>query len=351
MLNPLFYYQAIVLALGQIWSNKTRSFLTTLGIIIGVASVTAVIAALTGLKTKVLTEFESFGASKMFIFPHHPDDVPRNRYPWEKIRLTPAELDAIDANCPSIRLVTPITSLSAVIQYRERLREGLHQERFHPEPVAPERRERSHRATELTDEHALPALLESLLGAEYLVEPGRRLETERDRQCVLAVRAASHDGIAVRLGESGQKRRNVGQVAEDDRVAVLDLEREAGVEDVLARRSPVHVPGRPRGEPAPQPVHERDDRIPGAVEGALQGPDVEVLDAGFAGDLPGRVPGHEPDLRLDLRQRRLDVEPALQGGAIIPERPHRGASEAVLEVEGVEDRRWHARHPSTGARP
>ncbi len=90
MLNPLFYYQAIVLALGQIWSNKTRSFLTTLGIIIGVASVTAVIAALTGLKTKVLTEFESFGASKMFIFPHHPDDVPRNRYPWEKIRLTPA---------------------------------------------------------------------------------------------------------------------------------------------------------------------------------------------------------------------------------------------------------------------
>ena len=125
MLSPLFYYQAIVLALGQIWSNKTRSFLTTLGIIIGVASVTAVIAALTGLKTKVLTEFESFGASKMFIFPDRPDDVPRNRYPWEKIRLTPVELDAIDTNCPSIRLVTPITSLSAVIQYRERLREGV----------------------------------------------------------------------------------------------------------------------------------------------------------------------------------------------------------------------------------
>jgi putative ABC transport system permease protein len=63
VLNPFFYIQAIFLALGQIWVNKTRSFLTALGIIIGVASVTAVIAALSGLKTKVLSEFESFGAT------------------------------------------------------------------------------------------------------------------------------------------------------------------------------------------------------------------------------------------------------------------------------------------------
>ncbi|UCF17545.1 MAG: hypothetical protein JSW59_08795, partial [Phycisphaerales bacterium] len=46
--------QSIRLALGQIWANKMRSTLTTVGIVIGVASVTAVIAALTGLKAKVL---------------------------------------------------------------------------------------------------------------------------------------------------------------------------------------------------------------------------------------------------------------------------------------------------------
>ena len=51
-----FMYQSIHLALSQIWANKMRSALTTLGIIIGVASVTAVIAALTGLKAKVLTQ-------------------------------------------------------------------------------------------------------------------------------------------------------------------------------------------------------------------------------------------------------------------------------------------------------
>ena len=48
----IFITQSILLALGQIWTNKARSVLTTIGIIIGVASVTAVIAALTGLKPR-----------------------------------------------------------------------------------------------------------------------------------------------------------------------------------------------------------------------------------------------------------------------------------------------------------
>ena len=65
--------QSAFLALGQIWANKVRAILTTIGIVIGVASVTAVIAALTGLKANVLTEFESFGTNKIFIFPDRPD--------------------------------------------------------------------------------------------------------------------------------------------------------------------------------------------------------------------------------------------------------------------------------------
>jgi len=41
------FWQSAFLALGQIWANKVRAVLTTIGIVIGVASVTAVIAALT----------------------------------------------------------------------------------------------------------------------------------------------------------------------------------------------------------------------------------------------------------------------------------------------------------------
>jgi putative ABC transport system permease protein len=125
MLNPFFYIQAIFLALSQIWVNKTRSFLTALGIIIGVASVTSVIAALSGLKTKVLTEFESFGASKMFIFPDRPDGAPRNKYPWELVRLKPHELEIIRENCPSIAQLSPQTSFGAAIQFGPEIREGV----------------------------------------------------------------------------------------------------------------------------------------------------------------------------------------------------------------------------------
>ena len=125
MLNPFFYIQAILLALSQIWVNKTRSFLTALGIIIGVASVTSVIAALSGLKTKVLTEFEKIGASKMLIFPDRPDNAPRNKYTWELVRLKPHELIAIRDNCPSIADLTPQTNFGASIQHGSEIRDGV----------------------------------------------------------------------------------------------------------------------------------------------------------------------------------------------------------------------------------
>ena len=114
MLNPLFYIQAILLSLGQIWVNKTRSFLTALGIIIGVASVTAVIAALSGLKTKVLTEFEAFGASKMFILHDWP---PGNdgMYSWPQVRMKIPELEAIADHCPSLEMLTPITGVGGEV--------------------------------------------------------------------------------------------------------------------------------------------------------------------------------------------------------------------------------------------
>ena len=125
MLNPFFYVQAVLLALSQIWVNKTRSFLTALGIIIGVASVTSVIAVLSGMKTKILTEFESFGASKMFIFPDRPDDAPRNKYPWSAVRLKPHELVAVRDNCPSIADLTPMTQLGQSVQYEAEIRESV----------------------------------------------------------------------------------------------------------------------------------------------------------------------------------------------------------------------------------
>ncbi|NBX25842.1 MAG: FtsX-like permease family protein [Planctomycetes bacterium] len=116
MLTPLFYFESVMLALRQIWANKLRSILTALGIIVGVASTTAVIAALTGLKTKVLAEFETFGAARIYVWPSRPEGVPRNLFPWEKIRLRKEEAAAIAEQCTSLKGITPISETTLSVQ-------------------------------------------------------------------------------------------------------------------------------------------------------------------------------------------------------------------------------------------
>lgn len=123
--SSFFLIKAIGMALSQIWANKTRSFLTALGIIVGVASVTAVIAALTGLKTKVLTEFETVGAARLYIFPNRPDNAPRQKFPWEKCRLKIAEARAIRDQCPSVRGITPITEVGMSVESDNAVIEGI----------------------------------------------------------------------------------------------------------------------------------------------------------------------------------------------------------------------------------
>lgn len=125
MLNPLFYYESVVLALRQIWANKMRSILTALGIIVGVASTTAVIAALTGLKTKVLSEFETFGAARLYVWPSRPEGMPRNLFPWEKIRLKATEAIALKEQCTALKGITPISETSLSVQSEAETLEGV----------------------------------------------------------------------------------------------------------------------------------------------------------------------------------------------------------------------------------
>ena len=109
-------YQSTFLALGQIWANKLRSVLTTMGIIIGVAAVTAVIAALTGLKTSVLTEFETFGTNKIFILPFWGDERgPRRDFRDNRVRFRPEMFDELLEHCPSIARFTRLCDYNTTI--------------------------------------------------------------------------------------------------------------------------------------------------------------------------------------------------------------------------------------------
>ncbi len=56
------FKEAIRLALQSLWANKLRSVLTLLGVVIGVASVIAVVTLVNGANTYVTTKFTSYGA-------------------------------------------------------------------------------------------------------------------------------------------------------------------------------------------------------------------------------------------------------------------------------------------------
>jgi putative ABC transport system permease protein len=101
----LIVYQSAFLALGQIWSNKVRSLLTTVGIVIGVASVTAVIGALTGLQTSVLADLESIGTNKLYIYP---SDGGSRFMSYQRYRFHNEQFDGLLDHCPSVSAFTRV---------------------------------------------------------------------------------------------------------------------------------------------------------------------------------------------------------------------------------------------------
>jgi len=61
--------ETLELSLQSLWRNKLRSFLTMLGIIIGVSSVILLISIGSGLQSYITGQFESLGANLVYILP------------------------------------------------------------------------------------------------------------------------------------------------------------------------------------------------------------------------------------------------------------------------------------------
>jgi putative ABC transport system permease protein len=104
------FVQYVLLAMTQIWGNKMRSMLTTLGIVIGVASVTSVIAALSGLKNKVLSDLESFGTNKLYAWTVVPQAGRLKGAAAWRLRLTPEQFEHVLEHCPSLAAFTLVSN-------------------------------------------------------------------------------------------------------------------------------------------------------------------------------------------------------------------------------------------------
>jgi putative ABC transport system permease protein len=99
-------FQTVFLAIGQLFANKIRSLLTTLGIVIGVAAVVATVAAVSGLRSFVLSEFETFGTRKVFIDGDRPESM-RHKIGWREVQLKVPEVLAIQEYCDAIEIINP----------------------------------------------------------------------------------------------------------------------------------------------------------------------------------------------------------------------------------------------------
>jgi putative ABC transport system permease protein len=107
------------LGVQTLWQNKFRSFLTILGVFIGVVIILAVASVLNGFRFDVVSQVEEFGSNTIFIY----------RFPFVNVgRLSPevrnrkelsfGDAMAIDRLCPSVRSVTPALEKGGLFSVR-----------------------------------------------------------------------------------------------------------------------------------------------------------------------------------------------------------------------------------------
>src|SRR5215510_1059636 len=89
--------ETITMALGTIRAHKLRSFLTVLGIVIGVVVVIAIASILTGLRGRIVAMVEEYGTNNIYAFhlTTGPQLGDRDRSEYQRKPLKPEDADAI----------------------------------------------------------------------------------------------------------------------------------------------------------------------------------------------------------------------------------------------------------------
>lgn len=94
-------------ALRSLEKNKMRTFLTMLGIIIGVGSVIAMLAIGQGSRQSIQEQISSLGTNVLMIFPQASSTGGVRMEAGSSQRMTIEDLNAIRERCPSVAYITP----------------------------------------------------------------------------------------------------------------------------------------------------------------------------------------------------------------------------------------------------
>jgi putative ABC transport system permease protein len=94
------------IALGELRANPFRSALTTLGIVIAVSAVVAVVSIVQGASRFMLQQFEGLGANVIWVFPQRPPGVEGRKL--GRIELTYEDARAVSHRCTALSAVSPV---------------------------------------------------------------------------------------------------------------------------------------------------------------------------------------------------------------------------------------------------
>ena len=100
------FLENLKIALRAIFANKMRSILTVLGVMIGVASVIAVVSLVQGMQYKISNDLQSIGSTFIEVYPDPGEQ--RNPFLQKLPDLTVDDAEAVRKGTTSVREWTPI---------------------------------------------------------------------------------------------------------------------------------------------------------------------------------------------------------------------------------------------------
>ena len=102
----MLWLENLRMALLAIWANKLRSFLTVLGIVIGVAVTVGVQGILQGITGIAINEIQGLGSNTLFVSPYRPPGKEGEKL--ARVELTVEDGDALRRFCPDVDLLSPV---------------------------------------------------------------------------------------------------------------------------------------------------------------------------------------------------------------------------------------------------
>jgi putative ABC transport system permease protein len=113
--------QIIVEAWIALRRNRTRSFLTMLGIVWGIVTVTLLIAYGSSFRTVLVSGFDAFGRSVVIAWPQQTSEQPGGQRAGKKVVLEQADLEMVKATAPLVKHVCLETVKRPGIAYGDRM--------------------------------------------------------------------------------------------------------------------------------------------------------------------------------------------------------------------------------------